>query len=316
MALSLTAKAALCLCPPALMAGTAATVPAVKRAVHNATAPRHARPVHRVVTAAAKPPVAPAREAVDCIAGVSAVPVVPLVTYASPIPDEPGNSGFFSSGAAPLSGGIGILAAPQQTPVTPPVVAPVTPPIGPVPEPATWLLMISGVGSVGLMLRRWRRRAADAAGRAGGRGARLAGAGVGASLWSGSAAVEAGDMAATLAVKSTVASVAGKALLCVCPAAVVAGSVVAVPPLRQAVHAVTAVPAAVAPTAPAVPAAVPCTEPMIPVSTATGGPASIAPAAGAVLNGYPPSVSTVRAASPASVPATAADATASAAKEV
>ena len=244
MPLSTAAKAALCLCPPAVMAGTAATVPSVKRAVHHLTAEhRPHRPVHRLATAAVHPPAEPGLRA-GCnpiVAGVQ--PAVPLVTYAAPIPPEPaavrdaigGPAGGGIGGAPGIVGGVPAFAA--VAPVSPVTGTPaqVTPPptgVGSVPEPASWMMLILGAGAVGGALRR-RRLSRRVAVRTT----------TGATLWSaGTVAVEAGDVATTVAVKSAVASAAGKALMCVCPAAVVAGSVMAVPPLRHAVHASTAVP--------------------------------------------------------------------------
>jgi len=286
--LSTVAKAALCICPPALMAGTVATVPAAKRLAHHVTAPRHApKPVHRVK--AARPVQPRAQPEVDCVPIVAGLaPALPLVTYAAPVPDESpdgiGGGGIGGSGSAPVIGGIGV--APGTPPVA--VVPPVTDPVpGPVPEPSVWLMMIAGVGALGAALRR--RRSRKAGDRRHGSAKKAV---AGGALWSGSVAVEAGDMAATVAVKSAVASAAGKALLCVCPAAVVAGSVVTVPPLRQAVYAATI------PQAPAIPIisvpAPPCNETTtVPVSAAS-------------LDGFPASVSTV----PESTSATAAIATA------
>jgi len=293
------------------MAGTVATVPQVKRAVHHVTAPHHAPKALR--RAVATTPVAPqvAQQGVPCgpIAG-GALPAVPLVTYATPLPDEPGvgpensgtpvsspGGGFSGPGIVPVVGGIGIgpgggggggtggggtIVTPTPTP-TP------GPGPGPVPEPSAWLMMIVGAGTLGATLRR-RRRGAAAAG-SDGRVARRAAAG--SLLWSGSAAVEAGDMAATVAVKSAVASVAGKALLCVCPAAIVAGSAMTVPPVRQAVYAATmpAEPAAALP-AMTTPSALPCAEP------------TTVPVAAQSVENFPAAVETV--------PATAAKATAAA----
>lgn len=277
MPLSTAAKAALCLCPPAVMAGTVAAVPAAKRAVHHLTAPRHAaKPVHRVATAAARP--ATARQAACDPVAAGPLPIAPLVTYAAPIPDEP--VGGPAGGAGPGGpGGIGILAA--QAPVAAGPVAAVSPavpadsaaPVPAVPEPASWLMMIVGAGALGATIRRRRSAAAIAA---------RAGTTAGATLWGVGGLVEAGDAAATMAVqsgvaKSALASAAGKAMLCVCPAAVVAGSVVAVPPLRHAVHAATVpAPASASPIS-----VVPCDQPMpVPVSATA-------------VKGFPDTVTTV-----------------------
>lgn len=258
------------------MAGTVATVPTVKKAVHHVTAPRHvAKPVRRAANAPARP-AAVAQQQVDCApGGIGPLPAVPLVTYAAPIPDEPAGGGGFVPGAVgfPVIGGIGGGGGGGgigDTPATPPV--PGGP--GPVPEPSIWLMMIAGVGALGAALRRQRRGTVAGGARGSARRAATGGA-----LWSGSVAVEAGDMAATLAVKSTVASAAGKAMLCVCPAAIVAGSVMTVPPLRQAVHAATLPAEAVPPPAPlnAMQSPLPCIEPTIPVaaSAVEGFPAAV-----------------------------------------
>lgn len=267
----MTAKAVLCLCPPAVMAGTVATVPAVKRAVHHLTARHHAPIFARpAVARGTLRPGADARERVDCDPTPVTVPAVPIVTYAAPIPDEPG--GTVPGGGGPSSGAIGTLAgggigggvAPiaSSTPAVTPIVT------GAVPEPTTWLMLIGGVGAIGLVMRRRRGKSI---------GKRAV---IGTTLWSGGAVAEAGEMAASAAVRSTVAAkttaagVAGKALLCVCPAAVMAGSVMTVPPLRQAVHASTA-PIETA----SVTAARPCNGAMtIPVSAAAvdGFPATVA----------------------------------------
>lgn len=277
VALTTAAKAALCICPPALMAGTVATVPPVKRAVHHLTAPRQApKALRHAVAQRPAAPQAAARQQVDCDpAAGGPVPAVPLVTYADPIPDEPGGSSGGSvlspAGVGPAVGGIAIGTPGGATPSTP--VVPITPGAGAVPEPSLWLMMIAGVGSLGAALRRRRAIAAGQSGRRAGRTGRTVTAG--GLLWSGSAAVEAGDMAATVAVKTTMASVAGKAMMCVCPAAIVAGSVATVPPLRQAVHAATlpAEPAASPPpAATAFQGAQPCTEPMtVPVAATAVG---------------------------------------------
>ncbi|MEH3159075.1 MAG: PEP-CTERM sorting domain-containing protein [Sphingomonas taxi] len=324
MALSTAAKAALCICPPALMAGTVATVPPVKRAVHHVTAPRQApKALRHTVAKRPAEPQAVTRQEVACDPmGGGTLPAVPLVTYATPLPDEPGigttgtpgaTSSISTPGFGPTIGGIAVGGGGGGgggiTPVTPgtpgtPTPTPSDPGAGAVPEPSVWLMMILGAGTLGGALRR-RRRAASAEGP-GGRTARRAAAG--GLLWSGSAAVEAGDMAATVALKSTVASVAGKAMLCVCPAAIVAGSVMTVPPVRQAVYAATVptTPLAAPPPA-AVPLAnaQPCPEPMT------------VPVAATAVQDFPAAVETVpaetaRAAAPAkteAVQAAAADAT-------
>jgi hypothetical protein len=278
MPLSSAAKAALCLCPPAVMAGAVATVPAAKRAVHHLTAPHHAtRPVHRIATAASRPAAEPVAAGCNPVAP-GPLPAVPLVTYAAPIPPEPGVGPAGGPGQNVPGGASGILA--PQAPVAPVGGVGLTPPgstaggtapglpATPVPEPASWLMMIVGAGTLGAMLRR--RRLAARAGRP---------VAVGAALWAGSAA-DAGEVAATAAMqsgaaKSTLATVAGKAMMCVCPAVVAAGSVVAVPPLRHAVHAATA----------------PALAPAPPLRTPPCDPATI-PVSAAAVKDYPATVTT------------------------
>jgi len=371
MPLSVLNKAALCVCPPALLATTAMTVPPVKRAVHHATAPRHARATPAALTrpAAALPAGAVTPDVVCAPVAGNAPSAVPLVSYAAPIPAEPlpattsdGSPavpfgapdalGPLGGGLPPVGGGLigpgvpgavptatptpdatpsptptasatptpaptatatptpvvtptsGVTPTPEAVPTPVPTATPVTPlppttpdnpgpnvpPVGGVPEPSMWMLMIGGFGALGMRLRRRRARRdvpaptlASYRVRRGGAG--LAGLG---GLWSGASAVEAGDLAATVAAKSTVAGAAGKLMLCVCPVALATGAVVAVPPLRNAVHAATVTPGSVggvgAPLAAAIPP--PCPEPLVsePIPTTAApanAPASAAPLAAA-----------------------------------
>lgn len=319
MPLSTAAKAVLCVCPPALLAGTVATVPSVRRAVHHATAHR-ATPKAVRRAGADKPAVAQtvARQQVECEPGFAGMPpAAPLLTYAAPIADEPAGTDAIpqSGGYVPTIAGIGI-GTPGGTPVVPggpggggggtgttptTPVTPVTPEPtpGPVPEPSTWLMLIGGVGLLGAGLRR-RRNGLAAGGSSGTVTVRKVS--FGGMLLSSSAAVEAGDMAATVVVKSALASAAGKALLCVCPAAVVAGSVMTVAPLRQAVHAYTAPdasPAAIRD----IPGMAPCIEPILPQAATPLATAAAAPMPA------PTAISTLGEAAPAA-PATPTDKTA------
>ena len=278
-----------------MMAGTVATVPSVKRAVHHLTAPRHHAPIHHAAARAAAvncDPVAPA-----------GLPAVPLVTYAAPIPAEPDVAGPAetpSGGAGPILGALAAGAPAAMAGGVAPAVTPTPTPAvpGAVPEPATWLLMIGGIGATGVALRR-RRRVAGTRSKGATGGARTAlvsGAAVDAATTvaarsavakSTAAGVVGKSTAAGVAGKSTAAGVAGKALLCVCPAVVAAGGVMTVPALRHAVHAYTA------PAVAAGPVARPCDGPTaIPVSATS-------------LNGFPASVSTVPASAKAAIPATA-----------
>lgn len=80
-----------------------------------------------------------------------AAPPLPL-----PLPGVPGSSG----GVIPPGGGGGGGGGSSGGGITPP--GPPPPPVvTPVPEPATWVMMIAGVGLIGLQLRR--RRAAGPA---------------------------------------------------------------------------------------------------------------------------------------------------------
>ena len=298
MALSTAAKIAMCACPPALMAGSVATVPAVKRAVHGATAPRHPHHPH---AAHRRAPAGVARRP-DCAPpGVSGMPAAPIVTYAAPIPAEPGSPdiGGGSGGGAPLAGvgapaaaGIPIVAGAGGTPEAVPA-TPAGPGAGPgggggaVPEPATWLMLIVGAGGVGVALRRRRRGAVGSGGALLRAGAAEAG-GMAASSVTGSTFTAVGNTAAGVAGKSTLAAaagkstlsaVAGKAMLCVCPAVAVVGGVMAVPPLRAAVHAATM------PAAPLAVAAAPAPCP----------PDGTVPVDAAAVNGFPATVTTAAA---------------------
>lgn len=283
------------------MATAVATVPAAKRAVNHATAPKAkpkavARPARRdteqprLVRASAPPreflcnPIGPG-------SGIISAPLVPLVSFASPIPDEPivglGSpggatatpivpAGFTPIGAPVGGGGGGVIVAPTPTPTPEPTAAPTptptevptatptdapttmptiaptpeptvgspgAPPVGTVPEPSVWLMLILGFGLLGAGLRHRRN------GRISAR--RVAPQVVAASaLWAGAAPIAAGDMAATLATQAAAQSagsgLAGKLMLCVCPAVLTAGTVMTVPPVRNAVHNATS-PAGVRP---------------------------------------------------------------------
>lgn len=273
------------------MAGTVATVPPIKRAVHHLTAPHHA-PARRIAAPGARP-AAVAVRSVKCNPIAPAVlPAVPLITYAAPIPDEPEGDAAPGGGVAGgVPGGVGAIGAFAGGGGGGGVAA-VTPTLDPgaVPEPATWLMLISGMGIVGAALRR--RRTAPH-GRLQTQSAKAA---LGTALWSSSMA-EAGEVATTAAVrsavvaKSTAAGLAGKALLCVCPAAMLAGSVVAVPPLRHTVHAATA-PAVFAPATAGIAPITPCTgDTAVPAAT----PVTI-PVSTASIRGFPATVETIPAA--------------------
>lgn len=272
-------KAALCVCPPVIVATTAVTVPPVRRAVHHLTAPHHPhvahRPHHRIL---AQTP---------CGAGGSAGGGGPaaLRTFADAGPNDSviGPASAFASPFVPISlpnpvdGMPGDYRAPigvgTSTPggIVPaiaggsvPGIVPTTgtgdtggQPVAPgVPEPTTWTLMLAGIGGIGIMLRGTRRERRFAPGSVrGGRG--LARSGSGRSGLARSGLAFAGvsmDVAGTLPIgyfgaaastastgaKSTKAALLAKAILCVCPPVLLATSVATVPPLRHAVYAATA----------------------------------------------------------------------------
>lgn len=208
--------------------------------------------------------------------------------------------GAGAPGATPTPGtDVPPVVTPTPTPgVTPTPTPTPSPGAGPVPEPSVWAMMIVGVGALGAAFRR-RRRAAGTTPAGGSSFGFARRATLGGALWSGGAAVEAGDMAATVAVKTTMAGAAGKALLCVCPAAVVAGSVMTVPPLRQAVHAATATPAPAPVAAPIIAAPPPpCVE------------AVTVPVQALSIGGFPDTVQTAASPAPAKPVAAAPESTA------
>lgn len=271
------------------MATAVATVPAAKRAVNHATSPKAkpkavARPAKsnagqpRLVRASMPPRDLLCNPIVGPGGGIISAPLVPLVSFASPIPDEPiaglGSpggpnvtpivpAGFTPIGTPVGGGGGGVIVTPTPEPTATPapqptvtptatptsgppttvptpgptVGPPVLPPVGAVPEPSVWLMLIMGFGLLGAGLRHRRN------GRISVR--RLAPQVVATSaLWAGATPIAAGDMAATLATQSLAQSagsgLAGKLMLCVCPAVLTAGTVMTVPPVRNAVHAATA----------------------------------------------------------------------------
>lgn len=276
--------AALCVCPPAILATSIATVPSVKRAVHNATRPAPAK--HKLAHATKKPvQTAATGKGVPCDsapairtssvlpyaielppvnnsdAGTGNIPGSPLMNGVVPVGGTPLLFGGGTPGANPgggIPGDPGTTPGGPETPANPetPVdpgtpVTPVDPgvpvePSLPVPEPGTWLLLISGFGFVGLGLR-WRRARmiaahgtvpADAApAPATHRGSHIKKAGGMSSVaaWFGFGEVATGS--------ASMATIAAKTMMCICPTAAIVGSTLAVPPVRSAVHKATAVPA-------------------------------------------------------------------------
>jgi len=243
MGASIISKAALCVCPSAALVTAALTVAPVRHVVHRATAPHH---LHHEGSAKG----APLKDA-PC---VSVVHVAGLPSIAeSPAPglelsnlnnmfdrmpavtaedqQTGGISGYNDVGAvsypstfwpynpwSPVGPNLPVRPTPPLPPVSPPSV----------PEPANWMLMIVGFSLVGLVRRRVRRRKAVVLAVGGLSQGGLEGLAVSAK---GSAVVHAAAM------KSTVkAGVVGKALLCVCPPALLIGGVASIPAARSMVH--------------------------------------------------------------------------------
>lgn len=283
MKAALLSKAALCVCPPALIATSVATVPQVRRAVHHVTRPHVAKhqPVRKRTAAAT-----PGNARRPCPPAVAALTEPNrLATFAQPLPAEPvstpmaplsevatrstggtPDNGSFApiiSGLAPVTGG-GAPGTPgtPTTPTTPTTPSTPGPPVTPVPEPATWTTMILGFGLLGALMR---RRQAEREERRRQRRRRrrshapaLAGAAAMADALTPLEAAGGGTAAAASAGKATLLA---KAALCVCPPALMAATAITVPPVRNAVYHATA-PAV----RPIVSAMQPC-DPALPVAS-------------------------------------------------
>ena len=161
---ALLSKIAMCVCPPAIIATSAVTIPPVKRAVHRLTSPAapmaRAKP-RRVFSAAydCTPTAVPLSNAVPM--GMSAVAPTDSVGttpgYAPPVtalavrPETPA-TGFSPIAliSPPFVGPLFPGVANPTTPVTP------TPPVIPaaLPEMSTWAMTITGFGAIGWALRR------------------------------------------------------------------------------------------------------------------------------------------------------------------
>jgi hypothetical protein len=266
---SLLTKAALCICPPVVVATTVASVPPVRRAVHHFIQPAH-----------------PTRPAAH-----PAPPCVPVArrTLASPLPTTltpddvpvftaitPGPPGGFTP-QAPITpptfpGGPGITGNTPNGPGTPAV-----------PEPSAWIMMILGFGFIGAGVRQRHRyvlrsRAAAFAGGtnvsvpARGLGAILGGGAISsaAMLSVGTAPVQASAKLAQLGAKALNSSMLAKAALCVCPPVAMAVTTAALPPVRHAVYNATAPKPSPALVSPAI-ATVP--QPCVPLDVPTAAEA-------------------------------------------
>lgn len=242
MKAALLSKVALCVCPPAIVATTVATVPPVRQAVHRATRP------HYPVRHRPQPRPAVARQVAATVPCGPTAPAVPLLTFADLGPDDlsaiPDTSDAGTGSA--LGGGLGLV------PTAPAAIGGITP-ISPIPEPSTWLMLIAGLGIVGTGIRRSRRRYDMVRDRIGlllvparkKRGAGLAlvaSAAVGSAgtIWSGLSPVRAGGKVSAIGSKAIGSAALTKIAMCVCPPVAMVAGTMAVPPVRQAVHAATA----------------------------------------------------------------------------
>lgn len=143
VAASKAAKAAaLCICPVVGTAVVTTQVPAVRKAVHTATAPKAAAKPKRSRLALKKPAVQKAQ----------ALPVC-----ADPIPVVLGNNPIKVSGLAsePVTVPLDADPAPPTriASLTPASRAFAFPPLAGIPEPGTWMQMIGGFAVVGATIR-------------------------------------------------------------------------------------------------------------------------------------------------------------------
>lgn len=257
MKTALLSKVALCVCPPAMLATTVTMVPPVRKAVHSLTRPRHL-PRHHAPTRLAS--LRPAAVSAPCAPAAPAPST--LLTLADLGPEDvsviPASLDDFGSGG-PGGGGLG--GGPGYIPsavVSPPTFA--DQPINSVPEPATWLMLVAGLGAAGTVLRLKRRRRfrvkTDAAGilliplkqKLGFAPVAMGSAATGmGALLSELAAVRAsskpvtsiGHVAAASS-KAAGSTALAKLAMCLCPPAAMIASTAAIPTIRQAVYNSTA----------------------------------------------------------------------------
>lgn len=251
----------MCICPPALIATTAATVPPVRHAVHRFTAayePRHK-------TAAQKPPCAPVQHK----------------TFASELPDLGGdapidlNNNALTNGALspPLDSltnvGPGIGGQPSLLSPGPGFVTNQDAGDGAVPEPSMWITMTIGFGMIGAGFRQSRRRAirgrtlatpngfgVGSDGPAKGSGTMLGGgfaAATSGMMAIGGSPLQASTRLAQLGGKSLHSAFLAKAAMCICPPVAMMVGTATIPPVRHAVFKATA------PSAPRTPRQAPAT---------------------------------------------------------
>lgn len=142
VAASKAAKAAaLCICPVVGTAVVTTQVPAVRKAVHSATAPKPSKKLKRARLAVKRPVEAKAQ----------AVPVC-----ADPIPVVLGNNPIKVSASEPER----ISVPLEEQPAPPTRIASLSrprafafPPLAAIPEPGTWMQMLGGFAVVGATIR-------------------------------------------------------------------------------------------------------------------------------------------------------------------
>lgn len=271
MKAALLSKAALCICPPAMLATTAAYVPPVRSAVHHAT-----RPPAKAAPKAQPKRTAAGVAAVPCTPALLTPPIVPQTTFAVPVPsDAVSGPAFFGAVPAPgvaigginpggvgggNAGGGGGGGGGGDTGTTPPgggTVETPAPPAVAVPEPSTWSMMLLGFGLLGAALRSRPQPKQRSSGkqRAGGKRRRRP-ALAGGMLLGALEPVQAMTSSVGAGSKMTLLA---KAAMCVCPPALVVATVATVPQARKAVYAAT-----MPRTAPATIAVPPPCDPVVP----------------------------------------------------
>jgi hypothetical protein len=250
---AILANAALCLCPPLVATTAVVTVPGARSAVHALTTPHHHAPkLHhdraqpcipeKRLTLAydMAPPDVGAPDVLFAPEGEGSGQPLDLASIANGEPSvsrpQPfgvgGGSGIHILGPGPI---VTVGTGPTM-PVNP--VPPVTEPTA-VPEPASWLMMVTGFFGLGTLARRSagprnRNRRLKRVGIAAA-AELLAPAGLG----SGQTAVAASLKAGSTMTRVVTAALAKKAAVCVCSAAALTTAVTTVPPLKHAVYAAT-----------------------------------------------------------------------------
>jgi hypothetical protein len=155
---ALLSKIAMCVCPPAVVATSAVTVPPVKKAVHRLTAPSHmpavAKP-RRTFTAAydCTPTAVPLTNASPLATDVAPADVAETPPVALAVRTPVSES---SLGPTPQ---FQQATFPGTTVIGPTVLPTIVPPgagSSPLPELSTWAMTISGFGAIGYAMRRKR----------------------------------------------------------------------------------------------------------------------------------------------------------------